>query len=115
MTSTDELIFVGTSGYVRAVKRESGADVWTTNLPNTGYGIVTLLVQDGVLFAGAGGRLFALDPRDGAIRWHNGLDGLGYKHMTLATMRASSMNMPALATVEDEERAAESTVHTSSG
>ena len=101
----DELIFVGTYGYVRAVDRRSGADVWTTNLPSTSTHIVTLLFDDGVLYAGACGQLFALDPLTGAIRWHNGLVNLGYQHMTLATSRASSATLPQLVVIEDEQRA----------
>ena len=103
----DDLIFVGTSGYVRAVDRKTGADVWTANLPSTSTHIVTLLFADGVLYAGASGQLFALDPLTGAIHWHNGLSGLGYKHMTLATSRASSMTLPQLVVLEDEARAAD--------
>ena len=106
MTAAD-LIFVGTSGYVRAVERKTGADVWTANLPSTSTHIVTLLLADGVLYAGASGQLFALDPLTGAIRWHNGLTGLGYKHMTLATSRASSATLPQLVEIEDEARAAD--------
>jgi outer membrane protein assembly factor BamB len=102
--TADDLIFVGTSGYVRAVDRKTGADAWTANLPSTSTHIVTLLFADGVLYAGASGQLFALDPLTGAIRWHNGLAGLGYKHMTLAIGRASSMTLPQLVVLEDEER-----------
>src|SRR5262245_1443121 len=90
MVSPDELIFVGTSGYVRAVDRRTGADVWTTSLPTTGSALVTLLFQDGVIYAGADGHLFALRAIDGSMLWHNGLSGLGYRHMTLATTRAAS-------------------------
>ena len=102
--TADDLIFVGTSGYVRAVDRRTGADVWTANLPSTSTHIVTLLFADGVLYAGASGQLFALDPLTGAIRWHKGLSNLGYRHMTLATSHATSMSVPQLVVVEDEER-----------
>jgi outer membrane protein assembly factor BamB len=105
--TADDLIFVGTSGYVRAVDRKTGADVWTANLPSTSTHIVTLLFEEGVLYAGASGQLFALDPLSGAIRWHNGLAGLGFKHMTLATTRSSSAVLPQLAVLEDEARAAD--------
>jgi len=101
----DRLLFVGTHGNVRAVDRESGSDVWTTSLPNTGYNIVSLLYQDDTLYAGAAGHVFALDPGTGEILWHNGLEGLGYGHMVLATIR-QAVDPAALIAQLDSQRAA---------
>jgi len=79
------LLFIGTYGHVRAVDKFTGGDYWTTDLPGTGYDIVTLLYESGLLFAGSKGYVFALEPTTGKILWKNELRGLNYNHMTLAT------------------------------
>jgi outer membrane protein assembly factor BamB len=80
-----DLLFVGTEGHVRAIDKRTGKDVWDTDLPGTGFDIVSLVHEPGVLFAGSKGLLFALDPRTGAILWKNELKGLGHGHMVLAS------------------------------
>lgn len=101
------LLFVGTYGNVRAVELETGRDLWTTSLPNTGYQLVTLLYESGRLYAGSKGKLFALEPQTGAILWENSLDGLGYDHMTLATISQSSR--PPVEAVQEERRSSSTT------
>lgn len=99
----DQLLFLGTHGHVKAVRKDDGSDVWVVSLPGTGYEVVTLLYEDGTLFAGSNGKLFGLDPSDGSILWSNSLSGLGYDHMVLATVRGASGH-PQHASAEDEER-----------
>lgn len=79
------LLYVGSRGFVRAVRQSSGRRVWETSLPETGYELVSLLPGDDLVFAGSRGKLFGLDARTGAIRWENQLRGLKYGHMLLAT------------------------------
>jgi glucose dehydrogenase len=83
-----ELLFVGTHGYVVAIHRFTGKEVWRASLPGTGWSIVSMLVEDGVLYAATKGHVFALDPATGEIFWENALPGLGNDHACLATMRA---------------------------
>jgi outer membrane protein assembly factor BamB len=88
-TPSEDLLFVGTHGYVAALNKFTGAEAWRTSLPKTGWSVVTLLHEDGVLFAGTGGQVFALNPATGEIAWNNTLPGLGSSHLCLATIRAS--------------------------
>jgi len=81
-----ELLFIGTHGFVIAVNRFTGREAWRTSLPDTGWSIVSMLVQEGVLYAASKGHVFALDPATGSIFWHNKLPGLGSDHVGLATM-----------------------------
>lgn len=90
MQGERDLIFVGTYGHVAAIDKRSGAELWRTSLPRGGFGLVSLLCEDGVLYAGAGGRLYALDQRTGKILWENGLEGLGMDLVCLATVRSTA-------------------------
>ncbi|RPI62210.1 MAG: hypothetical protein EHM48_04450 [Planctomycetaceae bacterium] len=97
MSSSDHrnLLFVGTHGHVRAIDKRTGADIWTTSLPDTGYTIVSLLYEAGLVFAGSKGYVFALDATSGRICWSNQLSGLGYEHMILATAsQSNTASMP---------------------
>ncbi len=109
----NRVLFVGTYGNVRAIDMETGGDLWTTSLPNTGYQLVTLLYESGRLFAGSKGKLFALDPQTGTILWENGLDGLGYDHMTLATTCQTSR--PPVEAIQKEQRSSSTTTATNNG
>ena len=88
-----DLIFIGTYGHVRALDKRTGAEVWTTSLPSTGYDLVTLLVENDIIYAGSRGHLFALTPGDGKVLWDSDLPSLGYGMMMLATMKSSSPPM----------------------
>lgn len=89
-----QLLFVGTHGRVRAVEKQTGRQVWDTDLPKGGMQLVTLLCEDGVVFAGVFGRVHALDAATGRILWSNELPNMGYGLMTLATARAASGAIP---------------------
>jgi hypothetical protein len=108
----EELLFLGTHGWVAAVDQRSGAERWRTSLPDTGYSIVTLLFEAGRLFAASGGHAFALAPESGAILWHNELRGLGNGALCLATTR---IPMNADADPVPQHAAAEQQAATSGG
>jgi len=88
------MLFVGTHGNVRAVDLDTGADLWTTSLPGTGFEMVTVLMTGNQLFAGSKGKLFRLDPADGSILWTNDLAGLGYEVLTLAAAGGVGVGAP---------------------
>ncbi|MBM3988173.1 MAG: hypothetical protein FJ294_09485 [Planctomycetes bacterium] len=90
MHDAQELVFVGLHGHATALLKSTGERRWTTSLPGTGYGIFTLLHEDGALFAASGGRLFALEPKSGVILWSNELAGPGNGDACLATVCASA-------------------------
>ena len=78
-------LFVGTNGHVLALDGRSGATLWKTSLPRTGWSVVAILVGEDVLHCAAGGRVFGLDPEDGSILWENDLPGMGKKLVYLAS------------------------------
>ena len=89
------ILFVGGFGYVTAMDKLTGEEVWRTSLPGTGYRFVNLLIEDGAVFAASGGRLFSLSPDNGEIRWQNYMPGLGYDCFALATMKNPGMGSAA--------------------
>ena len=66
MKNPDDLLYVGTHGHVTAISKQRGRKV-STSLPNTGYDIVTLLVENNAVYAISKGYLFALDASTGHI------------------------------------------------
>ena len=92
-----KLLFVGTHGHVTAISKSNGRRVWSTSLPKTGYGVVSILPEDGQLHCACGGYVFALDPLTGEILWTNSLRGLGNGIVYLATMQND--NAEAMATL----------------
>jgi len=108
-TPPEDLLFVGTYGWVAALHKFTGAEAWRTNLPRTGWSVVTLLHEDGVLYAATGGQVFALNPANGEIAWKNELKGLGNSHLCLATVRqsphAGAAPLPQIAQAEAQEAA----------
>lgn len=88
--TTMDLLFLGTHGHVTALDKRTGREVWRTSLPNTGYRIVSMLVEDGTLFAASRGHVFALDPVNGSILWSNSLPSLGHDHVYMTTARSGA-------------------------
>ncbi len=73
-----------------ALCKFTGDVQWSTSLPATGYGVVTLLHRDGVLCAACRGRVLTLGPKGRSILWCNELPGLGGGDICPATVRASA-------------------------
>ena len=94
----DDMVFVGTHGHVVALRRRDGEELWQTSLPQTGYSVASILVEEDQLLCASGGRVFGLDPFSGEIRWSNGLSGLGMGQVYLATRRSSTHAMPVFET-----------------
>ncbi|GJM23578.1 MAG: hypothetical protein DHS20C15_34930 [Planctomycetota bacterium] len=85
----ERYVFVGTHGHVVAVDQETGATIWETSLPGTGYSVVAIVFESGRLLCASGGKVFALDPLDGSIRWENPLRGMGTGVTYLTTARSN--------------------------
>lgn len=90
-----KLIFLGTHGYVLALEKEKGREVWRTSLPGTGYSIVSIIYEDGQLLCASGGHAFGLDPENGEILWHNNLAGLGHGLIYMTTVDSPTDGMQA--------------------
>ena len=93
LETTRKLLFAGMHGHVAALDKETGTEVWRTSLPKSGYGVVSILHEEGRLLCGAGGHVFALDPESGEILWHNGMPNLGHDMIFLATVSSSAGGM----------------------
>ncbi len=91
-----DYVFAGTNGHVLALDQETGDTVWEVSLPSTGYGVVSIIVENGQLLCGAGGWVYALDPDTGQIIWSNGMPGMGHRHVLLATAQSSGAAAAAL-------------------
>src|ERR1041385_404676 len=78
------LVVVGIRGSVVALNRQSGKQVWSTNLQSTEF--VNVVMEEDRLFASTKGELFCLNPVTGEVLWNNRLKGHG---TGLATIAAS--------------------------
>lgn len=68
-------LYIGLGGYLVAIDRATGAEIWRCRLRSSSF--VTITVEPEAIYAGANGELFCVDPATGTIRWHNRLKGLG--------------------------------------
>jgi outer membrane protein assembly factor BamB len=75
-------IYLGIRGYVLAVDRATGQELWRTRLKGSDF--VNVVLDGGALFATARGELYRVDPVTGSILWTNRLAGLGRGLITLA-------------------------------
>ncbi len=88
--TVEHLLFVGGSGYVVALDKRNGHEVWRCNLKNTGWNPVQLQVDwnaalgHPVLIVGTQGKLFSVDVRTGKVVWKNGLKGMGYGPVSMS-------------------------------
>lgn len=80
-----DLLYLGTHGHALALRKDTGETVWKQSLPNTGYGLVSILYEEGRLFCGVGGRVFCLDPLTGEIQWENALKDMGMQAVYLTS------------------------------
>jgi hypothetical protein len=79
---TSELVFIGIRGFVVALNRATGEQLWATQL--RGYDFVNVVLQDGLVFATSHGEAFCLEPLTGKLLWHNRLKGFGLGLATIA-------------------------------
>ena len=82
-------LIIGSNGFVAAIDRESGRELWRTALKQGVMGGrsrtgVSVLVVDGQVFAGSYGHLFCLDLESGAVLWKNEMPSMGYNDVSLA-------------------------------
>ena len=85
----DSPLVIGSNGYVAAVDRQSGAEMWRADISGSmfsgpGRNDVTVLVADGAVFAGSYGHLICLDLQTGRELWRNELKGMGHDDVALA-------------------------------
>jgi outer membrane protein assembly factor BamB len=80
--NADSLLYVGIAGSVVALDRNTGIEVWRTDLKPRVF--VNLALDGDSLFVAARGEIFCLDAVTGQIRWNNPPKGLGWGLVTLA-------------------------------
>jgi outer membrane protein assembly factor BamB len=81
--TVEDLIHIGVRGYVLALDRRTGQEIWRTTLK--GYEFVNLTLDGPDLFATARGEIFCLDRATGQVKWNNPLRGMGYGLICFAT------------------------------
>jgi outer membrane protein assembly factor BamB len=85
----EQLVFVGLNGYVVALDRDTGGEVWSNNQLHRGY--VTLLLDHDRLIVSTNGYIYCLHPLTGEIVWHNPMRGYGLGAPTsLTSVRGST-------------------------
>jgi outer membrane protein assembly factor BamB len=102
----DDLIYLGVRGYVVALERNNGQEIWRTALK--GYDFVNLVIDGNDLLATARGEIFCLDRATGQVRWNNPLRGMGYGIICIA-----SPNAQAALAAESHSRAQAAAAHSS--
>lgn len=75
--------YVGVKRFVLCLDRQTGREIWRTELKNSV--LVNLVVDRDMIFAHAGGEMFGLRAADGALLWRNEFSGLGYGYCLIAT------------------------------
>eukprot|EP01113_Clastostelium_recurvatum_P040489 TRINITY_DN62_c0_g1_i1.p1 TRINITY_DN62_c0_g1~~TRINITY_DN62_c0_g1_i1.p1 ORF type:complete len:389 (+),score=97.89 TRINITY_DN62_c0_g1_i1:160-1167(+) len=90
IVSVFDLVFVGTYGYVSALHKHTGKEIWRSSLKGTGYSLVTLQpdLHGRFLFCGSRGIIIALSPSNGVEIWRNELAGDGYQHISLMAIQS---------------------------
>jgi hypothetical protein len=81
-------VYVGIKRCVVALDRDTGDEMWRTELRGSDY--VTVFWDGTGLFAANSGEIWRLDPTTGATIWHNQLKGLGRGLVSLASSMAVS-------------------------
>lgn len=89
VSRTNGPLVLGCNGFVAAIERQTGAELWRTRLQTgvftaTAASDVAVLVAADRVFAGSRGHLFCLELASGRVLWHNELTGMGYNDVALA-------------------------------
>ena len=96
-------IYVGIRGKVFCLSRNTGEEIWSVNLPGSGF--VTLLVDEDLLLAATRGEVFGLEATTGRILWQNKMPGQGYGLASIATATGAS-NAALMAEEQKRQQAA---------
>lgn len=80
---SSSLVYIGIRGHVVALSRDTGDEIWRTELKGSSY--VQLYRDQDHLYATARGEVFCLSPDSGQIVWHNPLKGLGWDLASMAS------------------------------
>jgi outer membrane protein assembly factor BamB len=69
-------LIIGINGYVAAINKDDGQELWRTKLKTSTITVVTS--DERKVYASASGYLFCLDKATGQELWTNKLKGLGF-------------------------------------
>ena len=89
---TSNGVYVGLNGTVVALDRNSGNEVWRTNLGVQGF--VNVVLDGDRLLATARGEVFCLELVNGKIIWRNQLKGMGRGVVSIASAHGQSAVAP---------------------
>lgn len=85
-------MFLGIQGYVVALDRATGQELWETPLKESDF--VNVMPDGDRVLAATRGEIFCLDPAAGRVLWNNKLPGKGVGLVTIATASGASNPMP---------------------
>lgn len=108
------LVHLGIKGHVLALDRDTGAEVWRTELTGVRartYGFVGLHRDAELLYATYSGEVYCLDAESGEVRWHNQLRGLGTGLVSVLGPTAEPAAPPPTAVFEAQRRRDASNQH----
>ena len=88
--ATQTRLFVGIRGYVLAIDRATGKDLWATSLKGAEF--VNVVLDRGELYAASKGRVYRLDPTSGDVIWENGLTGMGWGLVAIAGSEENNLS-----------------------
>jgi outer membrane protein assembly factor BamB len=82
-STVGDLLFVGIKGHVVAIRKSSGAVVWSVR-PGRGSTFVPIVQEGDRLYTASGGEVSCLDAATGKLLWCNPLKGYGVGYAALA-------------------------------
>ena len=106
--ASQNYLFIGIKGYVLAIDRTTGKEIWTASLKGADF--VNVVLDGDQLYAGSRGVLYRLDPATGEILWENGLTGMGWGVVSIA--QSADSNRSAIEEKRRQDEAAASSAST---
>ncbi len=101
----EDLVFVGFNRRVIALDRYDGRIIWEWRA-SKGSGFVAIVLDGDRLIVSVSGYTYCLDPLYGQEVWFNELKGMGIGTPSLVTLRGSSDQAGAAATVQQQQQRA---------
>ena len=102
----DRVLFVGGHGFVTALDKMSGDEIWRTSLKGSGYGFVNLLLEKDHIFAASGGKMYCISADHGEVLWMNPMPKLGYGIYSFATTSQPGSSIPAAVASQQSQQQA---------
>ncbi len=103
MSKTEETVYLGIHGFVIALDRSTGKELWRVRL--IGSDFVNVVLDRDQLLVTTKGEVFCLDAGTGEVRWQNKLTGLGLGLVTIVTAAAPAASIGPAAEMKERQQA----------